>query len=256
MTVSFIFHGDLPGLLRKKYRSATRASVHYPLMRRTSIKDAIEALGVPHTEIACVIINNNEHHFESLLEDHANVMVFPPIPPFDVTMSTLLRPKPLPSIRFLADANVGKLARLLRMAGFDTIFDPKLEDGQLAEITCREQCVLLTRDISLLKHRKITFGRLVREQDPYRQFLEVITLFGLSQKIKPFSRCLLCNILLEPVDKESIVDRLKPLTRQYFKDFHICPACSRIYWPGSHRDKMVAFLGSLVDIDTKRNTMR
>lgn len=247
MTVSFQFHGDLPVLLRDRNNPAAGAAVHYPLTRRTSIKDAVEALGIPHTEVGQLIINGHEKNFDYLLKDDDAILIYPPIAPFDVTRPSILRPSPLPDFRFLVDANVGKLARLLRMAGFDSLFDPQLHDEHLAEIASREQRILLSRDISLLKRRKVIFGRLVREQDPQRQFDEVITLFGIAGMAKPFSRCLVCNNLLKPVEKIAVLDRLELLTRKYFDTFTICPACDRIYWAGSHRDKMVACLESLLE---------
>jgi len=94
----------------------------------------------------------------------------------------------------------------------------------------------------LLKRRQVAFGRYVRAVRPDDQLAEVLAFFGVDRPVAPFSRCLRCNVLLEPVAKVSINHRLEPKTRLYFDRFKICPACKRIFWQGSHHQRMVARL--------------
>ncbi|NOX79827.1 MAG: hypothetical protein GXP57_01815 [Deltaproteobacteria bacterium] len=142
------------------------------------------------------------------------------------------------------DVNVGKLARLLRMAGFDTLYDRCWKDDKLVALCCRERRILLTRDLGLLQRKQVEFGRYIRALGPSEQLLEVIGLLGLERHVVPFSRCMVCNCPLQPIAKEKINHRLQPLTRKYYNSFSRCPGCRRIYWPGSHLDGMRQLLPS------------
>ncbi len=210
----------------------------YPLTRRASIKDIIEALHIPHTEVGAIVLNETEIPFQHIpaAGEHLFLYSFPA--GTDVTRPTLLRPEPLPKTAFLVDINVGKLARLLRMSGIDTWYDPELNETDLARNAVTADRILLSRNRDLLQRKIITWGHLVRAEQPEEQLLEVITIFGLQKMIKPFSRCLECNTLLQPVEKSTILHRLEPLTRKYYHTFRRCPACDQIYWKGSHQQHM------------------
>jgi hypothetical protein len=94
--------------------------------------------------------------------------------------------------------------------------------------------------------RKIVIhGYCLRSLDSWEQLLEVIQRFELTGRIQPFHRCLRCNHPLQPVEKESILDRLEPLTRKYFDEFHLCPSCGQVYWKGSHYERMQSLIGKI-----------
>jgi len=152
----------------------------------------------------------------------------------------------LTRLGFVVDVNVGRLALLLRMLGFDTVYENNLRNSRLAEIAQRENRILLTRDTTLLRRKIVMHGYLLDSQVPEEQAREVMELYGLGSQAKPLSRCLPCNGVLVPVDKEKIIDRLEPLTKKYYHTFHICPACNRIYWPGSHQQKLVASIDRIL----------
>jgi hypothetical protein len=133
------------------------------------------------------------------------------------------------------------------MAGFDTCYLKSVPDSELAEVARQEGRILLSKDKDLLKRKMITFGRLVREVTPEKQLCEIIELYGLKQMLQPFSRCLRCNNVLQPVEKQKILDRLEPLTIKYYNSFYMCGRCRNIYWPGSHREKMVTTLNHCLD---------
>jgi uncharacterized protein len=241
--VSLNFHGWLKELTKR-----TRCNddlLKFPLIRRTSIKDLIESLGVPHTEIGCIQVDKEIVTFDHSIENGSFAEIFPSCPPVNVLTPSTLRPHPLPAIRFLVDVNVGKLAGKLRMAGFDTLYNRRWNDSDLADISDEQQCILLTKDIMLLKRKKITFGHLVREIQPKKQLAEIISYYGLFDTIKSFTRCMRCNGLIIPVAKEEVLDQLEPLTRKYYQTFHRCTSCLQIYWSGSHRDAMVRDLKQL-----------
>lgn len=243
MPITIILHDDLAGLTVRQSRRPQ--PLVQELTRRTSVKDLLEALGLPHTEIHRLTINGAEADFAAIAGVDDQIEVYGPPWPTDLTLPTRLRPEPLAELRFAVDANVGRLAGLLRMAGFDTFYARQVSDRELAAVAAREKRVLLSRDFALLKRREVVFGRLIRAAQPYEQLAEVVRLYGLAARLQPFSRCLRCNTLLQPVAKAEIIDRLKPLTRQYFDQFKSCPDCRRIYWAGSHQERMLQNLEKL-----------
>jgi uncharacterized protein with PIN domain len=243
--VTFIFHNYLKEMLHKEYRAAPFFLHHFD--RKASIKDVIESLGIPHPVIGRLKVNGREVGFDHILHHMDVVEASPLTPPVDPLVPSLLRPEPLDRFAFVVDINVGKLALYLRTLGFDTVYDSDTRDFQLAAIAQTQKRILLTRDTSLLKRKIVMHGYLVREQDPCRQIVEIVRLYDLYSRIKPLSRCIPCNGLLVPVSKETILDRLEPLTRKYYESFQICRQCKRIYWPGSHQEKITAFIRKILE---------
>ncbi|MGV1097955.1 Mut7-C RNAse domain-containing protein [Thiovibrio sp. JS02] len=241
--ITLAFTGWLKSLLSP--RPQTDGLVHYALNRRASCKDIIESLGIPHTEVGSLLSSGLEIPFSHLPENGELLEVLPHRPPVDLGRPSLLRPGSLTELRFLADANVGKLARKLRMCGFDTAYDPTWQDEELAEIAEKEGRVLLSKDRGLLKRNKVRYGLLVREEAPLRQLGEVLHFFGRKEALRPYSRCIRCNGDLVPVEKEEILHLLEPLTKKYYHAFRRCENCRQIYWSGSHRREMTRFLAAL-----------
>jgi uncharacterized protein with PIN domain len=114
------------------------------------------------------------------------------------------------------------------------------EDSQIIGTALKEKRIILTRDRGILKNRSVTHGYWVRQTSPMAQAREVVRRFDLGAKIRPFSRCTDCNALVERVDKEAILERLEPKTARYFDEFHQCPRCGKVYWKGSHYQRMKA----------------
>jgi len=135
----------------------------------------------------------------------------------------------------------------LRMFGLDTLYQNDYDDDLLAEISFIENRVLLTRDRGLLKRKIIIKGYWIRSLDPSVQIEEVFLRFNLFDKVQPFQRCLVCNYSLKSVDKESVIEKLEPLTRKYYDKFFICTNCQKVYWKGSHYERMKAFVQKIVD---------
>lgn len=243
MPVRLVFHGELIELLNK---NGTPGSVR-ELIRTAPVKDLVESQGVPHTEVGSILTASGaKRGFWYTPEFGESLHIHPHEPPVDVSKSTVLVPRPFGKILFIVDVNVGRLAKLLRIGGFDTLYNPHWEDREIAEKARDQERVLLTRDRELLKRNAVIRGRLVRSPAPWDQFGEVISFYGLEGTIELFSRCPRCNKLLEPVEKEDIIDRLEPLTRIMYDSFTMCPCCGQIYWRGSHhsriREKMAASL--------------
>ena len=230
--VELNFHSDLPRFLRSK-----RPGVVRQLNERTSVKDAIEACGVPHTEVDLIVVNGEAAGFNDILAQDAVLDVHG----FDPNISTHY-PKNRLQVReirqFIADGHLGKMVRDLRLLGIDVAYERDAEDRRLVDIATSENRGLLTRDRRLLMHSAIRHGYYLRSQQAFEQTIEVLCRFNLNATIQPFSRCLRCNSLLESVGKSEIVHRLKPLTKRYYEQFRNCRGCGQIYWSGSHFDKL------------------
>lgn len=229
------FHGALKDFLQ----SVNRADgvVRYALHRRASVKDVIEALGPPHACVGGLLINGEPAGFGHLLQAGDLVAVHPLERPQKVLEPTLLRPEPLESLRFMADANVGRLARELRMLGFDTAYDRLLDDADVAQKAVEEGRVVLSKDRGLMKRSKVVHAHLVLEEAPGRQLVEVLRVFGLRPPFsRAFTRCAECNALLKLVSKEAVLHKLEPKTKKYFFEFKLCPICDKVYWAGSHSE--------------------
>lgn len=210
----------------------------YELCRSAPLKDIIEALGIPHTEVGKIVTHGREHDFWYIPSPDDSIEVYPVEAPCIVTIPTLLRPEAFPWVKFIADVNVGKLARLMRLMGFDTEYENSWSDSHIAEKALREQRIVLTKDRELLKRKLISHGRLVRSIKPWDQLAEIVHFYGLEESISPFGICPLCNVELENIPKEKIIEEIEPLTRLFFNDFRKCPECGKVYWSGTHYEKI------------------
>ncbi len=213
--------------------------------RRATTKHMIEALGVPHTEVELILVNGESVGFDRLLDDDDRVAVYPKFEAFDVSSLLRVRSAPLRVMRFIADAHMGGLAKLLRMAGFDTLYDNGFDDNEIAAIASSEGRIVLSRDRDLLKRREITHGCYVRALNPRQQLREVFQRLDLAGMARPMTLCLSCNAPLHAIDKELIVDQLPPSVRANKHDFSTCDVCRRVFWEGTHWLRMRQFLDSL-----------
>lgn len=225
----------LPPSRRQQWFSHTFAG-------RTSVKDAIEAQGVPHPEIDLILVNGESVDFARLLDDDDRVTVYPVFEAFDIQPLIRLRPAPLRSVRFVLDGHLGRLAAYLRLAGFDTAYRTHVDDEELARVSAGEHRILLTRDQALLKRRGITHGSWVRATDPRQQLVEVVRRFDLARLANPFTRCARCNVVVQPASAEQIAERVPPRVRGAFAVFRECPSCKRVYWKGSHHARISRLL--------------
>jgi uncharacterized protein with PIN domain/sulfur carrier protein ThiS len=211
-----------------------------------SVKDLVESLGVPHTEVELILVNGRPVNFAYRVEDGDRISVYPPFRSLDISSLQPLRPESPEEFRFVADTHLGRLAAYLRMLGFDTWYERDSTDEALAAISADEDRILLTRDRGLLKRTVVTRGHFVQTTDPSRQLVEVLQRFDLVPRMRPFRRCIHCNAILQPVSKEQVIDRLLPETRQYYDEFFLCPRCGHVYWKGSHYRRMQHFISSVI----------
>lgn len=209
-----------------------------------AIKDVIESLGIPHTEVDVILVDGQSVQFGHQVEGGEQISVYPQFESLDVKPILRLRPEPLRKTKFVLDVHLGKLASYLRLAGFDSLYENESEDAYLARMSSEGKRILLTKDRGLLKRKEITHGYLVREIHPRLQLVEVIRRFDLSASVRPFHHCLLCNGLIEAVDKADIIEQLPPETKEHYHEFRRCPSCHRIYWKGPHYRRMNRLLQS------------
>ena len=236
---TFRFYGSLNDFLPKSQRESL---ITYNFKGSPSVKDLIEAIGVPHPEVAGIMANGVAVDFTYSLQPEDEVEVFPAGTEALMQTDKKLQP-PLPGeIRFVLDVHLGKLAKNLRILGFDTVYDNAYHDREIARLAADENRIVLTRDVDLLKQKIIKWGYWLRSQHLEEQLTEVISYFGLEARLKPFTRCLECNGVILPVAKELVWEELPPNTRRYFHEFYRCENCRRVYWKGSHYECMEAFI--------------
>lgn len=219
---------------------SSRRKVAFPLTIKgtQTVKDAIEGCGVPHVEVDLILVNGKSVDFSYRLKNSDQVSVYPAFETLDIKDVTHLREKPLREPAFILDVHLGKLARYLRLCGFDSLYRTDYEDIEIINIAAQEKRIILTRDKKLLANKKVTHGVWIRSQKPAEQFREVFDRLDLGSRVNPFTRCMGCNSLLAEVNKEEISDRLHPGTRKHYNAFSICTGCGKIYWEGSHYEKM------------------
>jgi uncharacterized protein with PIN domain len=239
----FRFYEELNELLppdRKK------REFEYAFKGTPSVKDAIEAIGVPHAEVDLILVNGISVSFSEKLSHGDKVSVYPVFESVDIGQVTHLRPMPLRELKFILDVHLGCLAKYLRLCGFDTLFSSFYDDREIIDTAVKEKRIILTRDKQLLKDRRVTHGYWVRSQDHNEQLEEVFRRFDLRNHLALFSRCISCNTTLEEVSKEAIQNRLQADTSRYFSKFTRCPLCDRIFWEGSHYDNMKVIINNVL----------
>lgn len=151
-------------------------------------------------------------------------------------------PVPFVECKFIADVHLGRLAKYLRLCGFDTVYGMTLTDREIINLSLQENRIILSRDKELLKNRHVIQSYRIMSAEPVEQLKEVFRRYDLKNYLHPFSRCMICNGEVVSVRKEEIDYALKPKTRCYYNEFRKCTNCGKIYWEGSHYEKMKNFI--------------
>ena len=230
-TAWFRFYEELNDFLPPAQR---KLEFEHRFDRRASIKDMIESLGVPHPEIELILVNGQSVDFSHIVADGDRISIYPVFESLDVSPLIRLRPEPLRNPRFIVDCNLGRLARYLRLMGFDSLYCNDYRDTDVATISQQQNRIVLTRDRKLLQYKIIDHGFFIRSTSPADQVREVLQRLDLYRLVRPFTRCTRCNGILVPVPKETVDPLLEPGTRRYYHTFRQCPDCKQVYWQGSH----------------------
>ena len=239
----FRFYEELNDFLPNEKR---KTRFEHNFIDRTSVKDMIESLGVPHSEIDLILVNGKSVDFSYLVNDKDEISVYPVFEAFDVSNIQHLRSKSLREPKFVVDVHLGKLARYLRVLGFDTLYKNIFSNDDLVKISLDEKRTILTKDREILKRNDITHGYWIRNNYLEEQVKEIVKRFDLKNQIKEFTRCIICNNLLIKVEKEDIIDFLPPKVQDWHNKFLFCPLCKKPYWKGSHYEKMKAFIEKIM----------
>ena len=241
-SVTLAFHGDLLLFLKREERNCL---VRRGLSHKVSVKDVIESCGVPHPEVDLIIVNGKPIDFSFQLTTDAVLEIYPVPAPSELFPNDRLQARNAPA--FVADGHLGKLTRNLRLLGIDVSYRCDARDSELLVTMVRERRALLTRDRRLLMHRVVETGYYPRSQHSIEQTVEVIKRFNLAGKLAPFQRCLRCNERLNPAPKETVLEKLEPLTQLYYHDFRRCPKCGQIYWRGSHFERLASRVDAIIE---------
>jgi hypothetical protein len=238
----FRFYEELNDFLpAEKHKTTFRSSFH----GSPSVKDTIQAIGVPHTAIDLILVDGQSVDFTHRLQGGERVAVYPVFERLDISPVIRLRPRPLRCTRFILDVHLGKLARFLRMLGFDAAYNRDWDDVTIIDLSLQQQRIILTRDLGVLKQSRVTHGYWLRHDEPQQQLKEVLLALDLFRQLQPFTRCMDCNGRIHPVDKAVIRGQIDPEIFQRFREFWQCQDCMKIYWRGSHYERMLRQVGKL-----------
>jgi len=242
-SATFYFHASLNDFIA---RSTKHTWITYRFNNIPAVKDAIEAIGIPHPEVNVVLINNKPVNIFHPLRADDKVEVYP----FDANQNWQpgysLKERYSYTNTFVLDVHLGKLAKALRMLGFDTAYENNYADETIVDLADAEKRIVLTRDTGLLKHKLVEQGYWLRSQQVNAQLAEVIVRFELAGKFKPFTRCMACNGMIEAVAKSAVSNVIPENTATFFNEFWQCANCKRVYWKGSHHEKMEKMISKLV----------
>ncbi|CAB3723656.1 Mut7-C RNAse domain-containing protein [Trinickia soli] len=250
ITATFRFYEELNDFLARPLRGRAFESV---CAHTATTKHMIEALGVPHTEVELILVNGESVGFDRVLADGDRVAVYPKFEALDVTPLLRVRERPLRTIRFVADAHLGGLAQLLRLAGFDTLYDNHFADAEIEALAASQERIVLTRDRELLKRRTITHGCYVRALKPQTQLREIVDRLDLAGSVRAFRLCLSCNAPLRRIDKAQAEGRAPEGVLERHAQFVTCDVCRRVFWEGSHWKRMRTLIDSLVPEQRERD---
>jgi len=216
---------------------------------RTSVKDLIESLGVPHTEVDLILVNSKSVDFNYIINDGDDISVYPVFESLDISDAQHLRPKPLRKPKFVADVQLGRLTKYLRMIGFDVLYKNNFNDDEIVWISLNDKRAILTKDRGILKRNDVTHGYWLRSTKVKEQAIEVLKRFDLKNQIKEFSRCMECNQLLQNVSKEKIINELPTKVAYLHNEFYRCPSCKKLFWKGTHYHNMLSFIQSVKNFE-------
>jgi hypothetical protein len=231
----FRFYEELNDFLPQARR---KRAFRWRFLGTPSVKDTIEAIGVPHTEVDLILVDGCSVGFDRRLTGGERVAVYPAFERLDISPLIRLRPAPLRVSRFVIDVHLGTLARYLRLLGFDATWRNDLDDERIITLSCAEARIILTRDRGILKDGRVTHGYWLRSTDPLAQLEEVVRALDLGRQFQPYSRCLECNGRLASLPRAEVEGRVPEEVFLVFQDFSRCEGCGRIYWPGSHRERL------------------
>ncbi len=246
--ISIRFYEELNDFLPEEMR---KVDITVPFSENRTVKDLIEGLGVPHVEVDIILVNGKSVDFSYITGENDLISVFPVYESLDIAGVTRLMESPLKETRFILDVHLGKLARMMRLLGFDVDYEDNRDDDLLSALSAIENRILLTCDRRLLMRKIVTRGIIVRSRNPEKQIIEVIKRLQLRSLIMPFTRCVECNGIIKALDIDSpdsvfLKASIPEGVLSWCTEYYICNSCGRPYWKGSHYDKLVVKVKKLL----------
>jgi len=159
-------------------------------------------------------------------------------------------------MKFIVDCMLGKLAKWLKILGFDAAYFSKIEDSELLAMARKEGRILLTRDNDLIEKSHDIRTLFIESEDWNDQIEQVIDDFDLWHAIQPYSRCLECNAELKDLPKSRAKNLVTPFVFEQADAFAICPSCSRIFWKGTHHQDMEVKVEEILKTRKKKEKAR
>ena len=240
-SITIRFSPELSFFLTRKERGQL---LTFPTRDAPAVKHPIESLGIPHTEVGLILVNGRPAPLDARVQAGDGVEVYGHGDAPDVAQTMSLRPPPALPHSFVLDTHLGRLARYLRLLGFDALYSNDYADAELAAISAGQERILLTRDRGLLKHKIVDHGYCLRTTESRQQIVDVVRRFELAMHVAPYTRCLACNGALESVSKAAVLHLLEPKTKLYYHQFKRCPQCGRVFWKGSHAGRLDALVAA------------
>lgn len=211
-----------------------------------SVRETLISLGIPLSEIDLILVNGKSAALNHKLTEGDQISVYPVFESLDISSKTKVRKESLRQTKFVLDAHLGKLAKYLRMLGFDTLYQSNFEDDEIIDIAQHDHRIILTRDKLLLRSEKITHGYYIRSTEKHQQLKEVINKFDLTNQFKSFTRCMTCNEKLKEVNKKEVINKINQDTAHTFNIFYYCNNCDKVFWKGSHFERMENYIRGLI----------
>ena len=240
--ITFRCYAELNDFLPLDYRQ--KQFIH-PLKTPVTLGEAIESLGIPFSEVDLVLVNSQPASMNVRLYENDYVSLFPTFETLDISELKGVHTPALRVTCFILDTHLGKLAKYLRMLGFDTKYRNDFEDDEIIELALREKRIILTRDKLVLSSGRVTHGYYIRSTDKHKQLIEVVRKFDLYSQFKSFTRCMTCNAELVLKNREEIGHLVQHDILQLYDEFFLCPSCNKVYWKGSHFKKMETYIRDL-----------
>lgn len=237
--ITFRFYEELNHYLPENLRKVWIESVVH---KGTTVGEKIQSFGISLDEVDLVLINQQSRGFDYLLKDGDRVSVYPQFELLNVSEITKVRDTALRKPKFICDVHLGKLCKYLRMLGWDTHYSNLYTPEDIIRLAREENRIILSRNVLFARHKDVRHFWWVRSAEPLEQIKDLIIRLDLSGQAEPFTRCLNCNGLLEPIEKSKIASRLKSHTAQYYDEFFHCITCDQVYWKGSHYENMLKFI--------------
>lgn len=241
-TIHLRFYEELNDFLPEE-RKKTSFSLN--IDGAAKLEDVLKGLGVPQERVDLICAGSRSVHFSYRPCDGERIAVYPVFEAMDISGMSALDGRPLRRPAFISDVHLGRLAKRLRLLGFDTLYRSDYTDEQIIYISLRESRVILTRDRRLLEDKRVTHGIWVSNENVDAQAREIMARMDLYNNIEPFSRCLECNGAIKEASRDDVIDKLPPKTKDYYEEFFQCEECGRVYWKGSHYKRMTRFIDNI-----------